>query len=323
MSTNAQQTEGPTPAPTLQIAEARAFFKEWLTIPFKAYSVQHLPSETTYTVRDEIIAVDDGSFSVRCIVPVGDDEHETFPVLVYIHGGGWSSGDVELDDYHLRKVAVDLKLSIVNVNYRLAPEHPFPTAVNDGLAALKWIVSNAPLLKANLSKGFIISGHSAGANLSTVLSHEARDDPFFRGPGRQLTGQLLREPMVIHPDFHPEELKAELRSIEEHPPPPVVRAVMEFYNPDPLDPRFSPLLYPSHVGVPRAYVQGMGLDSFRDDARVYVKALRQAGVESKYTEYPGVSHGFHYSTPETEIAVKVRADLEEGLKWLLGRESSL
>ncbi len=108
MSTNAQQTEGPTPAPTLQIAEARAFFKEWLTIPFKAYSVQHLPSgefptitstnapfinnltsaETTYTVRDEIIAVDDGSFSVRCIVPVGDDEHETFPVLVYIHGGG-------------------------------------------------------------------------------------------------------------------------------------------------------------------------------------------------------------------------------------------
>lgn len=70
---------------------------------------------------------------------------------------------------------------------------------------LSQVVSNAPLLKADLSKGFIVTGHSAGANLCAVLAHEARDDPFFSGPGRQLTGQLLREPMVIHPDFYPEE----------------------------------------------------------------------------------------------------------------------
>ncbi|KAL1942628.1 hypothetical protein VTO73DRAFT_4868 [Trametes versicolor] len=322
MTTTAQQAEGPAPAPT-SIAEARAFFVDWLTTPFKAYSAKHLPSEAAYTVQDRTISVDDGEFSVRCVVPVVEDKQETFPVLVNVHGGGWSSGDVELDDYHLRKVAVDLKLSVVNVNYRLAPEHPFPTPVNDGLATLKWVVSNASLLKADLSKGFIVTGHSAGANLSAVLAHEARNDPFFRGPGRQLTGQLLREPMVIHPDFYPGEWKADLRSIEEHPPPPVVRAVLEFYNPEPLDPRFSPLLYPSHTGVPRAYVQGMELDSFRDDARVYVKALRRDGVDTKYTEYPGVSHGFHYSTPKTEMAVKVRADLVEGLKWLLGRESNL
>ncbi|KAL1942629.1 hypothetical protein VTO73DRAFT_4869 [Trametes versicolor] len=299
-------------APT-SIAETRTFFEEWLTVPFKAYSAKHLPSETAYTVQDETISVEDGQFGVRYIVPVVENEHETFPVLVYMHGGGWSAGDLELDDYHLRKVSVDLKISIVNVDYRLAPEHPFPTAVNDGLATLKWVVSNTPLLKADLSKGFIVCGHSAGGNLASVLAHEARDDPFFSGPGRQLTGQLLREPMVIHPDVYPEELK------EEPPLPPIVHTVLAFYNPDPLDPRFSSLLYPSHSGVPRAYVQSMELDS----GGVYVKALRQAGVEAKYKKYLGADHGFHYGTPETELAVKVRADMVEGLKWLLGRESNI
>lgn len=107
MSTTAQQAEGPAPAPT-SIAEARAFFVDWLTTPFKAYSAKHLPSgefpiitltnarvendfvfvETAYTVQDKTISVDDGEFSVRCIVPVVEDAQETFPVLVNVHGGG-------------------------------------------------------------------------------------------------------------------------------------------------------------------------------------------------------------------------------------------
>lgn len=107
MSTTAQQSEGPAPAPT-SIAEARAFFVDWLTTPFKAYSAKYLPSgesptitltnalleynfvclETAYNVQDKTISVDDGEFSVRCIVPVVEDEQETFPVLVNVHGGG-------------------------------------------------------------------------------------------------------------------------------------------------------------------------------------------------------------------------------------------
>lgn len=107
MSTTAQQAEEPAPAPT-SIAEARAFFVDWLTTPFKAYSAKHLPSgefptitstsalvennlisvDTAYTVQDKTISVDDGEFSVRCIVPVVEDAQETFPVLVNVHGGG-------------------------------------------------------------------------------------------------------------------------------------------------------------------------------------------------------------------------------------------
>ncbi|EIW58422.1 uncharacterized protein TRAVEDRAFT_124132, partial [Trametes versicolor FP-101664 SS1] len=285
-----------------------------------------LSAENAYDVQDRKVPVDDGEITVRCIVPVVADERETFPVLVNMHGGGWSVGSVELDDYFLRKVAVDLKLSIVNVDYRLAPECPFPTAVIDCLAALKWTASNTALLKGDLSKGFLVCGHSAGANLAVVLAHEARDDPFFQGPGRQLTGQIIREPLVIHPDAYPEKLKSEMRSMEENKHmPPLTRATADFvvgvYNPIRSDPRFSPLLYASHRGLPRAFVQGMALDILRDDARVYAKALREAGIECRHIEYPGVSHGFHYNYPAIKTAIKVREDLVQGIKWVLSKDS--
>lgn len=67
------------------------------------------------------------------------------------------------------------------------------------------VVQNKPLLKADLTKGFLVGGHSAGASLAAVVVHEARDDPFFSGPGRQLTGQVIREPLVIHPEVYPDE----------------------------------------------------------------------------------------------------------------------
>ncbi|KAI0364164.1 hypothetical protein BV20DRAFT_974744 [Pilatotrama ljubarskyi] len=306
------------------IAEARAEFDQGVTAAFKAYLQPSLPPDSAYTVRDEIVDVDGGQISVRCLVPVVEDERETFPVFVNIHGGGWSVGTVELDDYFLRILCDKLKMSVVNVEYRLAPEHPFPTPVDDCFAALKWTVLNTPLLKADLKKGFIVGGHSAGANLSAVLAHMARDDPFFQG--RQLTGQLLREPMVVHPDAYPEDLKSELGSMKENADVPPLSAdtimlLYGLYGAPPSDPRFSPLLYPSHRALPRAYIQAMALDPLRDDALVYDKVLRAACVETKLVMFPGVSHDFHYNFPAISLAAKVREDVVEGLKWLLGREA--
>ncbi|EIW57076.1 uncharacterized protein TRAVEDRAFT_49886 [Trametes versicolor FP-101664 SS1] len=314
------------PAHRLTIAETRAHFDHHVAGPFRAYLEPLLPSESTYTLRDETVAVEDGEIIVRNVVPVVEDERETFPVLVNIHGGGWSVGSIGLDDYFLRKLSVDLKLITVNVQYRLAPEHPFPTAVDDCLAALKWVVQNTPLLKADLTKGFLVSGQSAGANLAAALAHETRDDPFFAGPGRQITGQVIREPLVIHPDAYPEDLKPSLLSMEGNKyMPPLPRSVIElligYYNPPPTNPRFSPLLYPSHAGVARAFVQGMELDPLRDDARAYAAALEAAGVAVRHLEYPGVSQGFYYIYPAIKIAAKVREELVEGIQWLLGQEA--
>ncbi|KAL1938393.1 hypothetical protein VTO73DRAFT_11633 [Trametes versicolor] len=320
----APPSDGPPHVPT--IAELRAHFDRYVAGPFITYQKPLLPAESAYTLRDQKVAVEGGEITVRTVVPVAEDEHETFPVLVSIHGGGWSVGSVDIDDYFLRKLTVDLKLTTVNVEYRLAPEHPFPTAGNDCLAALKWAVQNTPLLKADLTKGFLVGGHSAGANLAAVLAHEARDDPFFAGPGRQLTGQVIREPCSIHPDAYPEEWKSTLRSMEENkdmPPLPraIVEALINFYKPSPTDPRFSPLLYASHAGVPPAFVQGIELDPLRDDARAYADALAAAGVSVRHIQYPGVSHGFHYNYPTIKIAVKVREEVVQGIRWLLGQEA--
>ncbi|OJT04385.1 AB hydrolase superfamily protein B1A11.02 [Trametes pubescens] len=314
------------PAHRLTIAETRAHFDRHVAGPSRAYLEPLLPAESTYTLQDETMVVVGGEIIVRTVVPVVEDEGETFPVLVNIHGGGWSVGSIGLDDYFLRKLSVDLKLTTVNVEYRLAPEHPFPTAVDDCLAALKWVVQNTLLLKADLTKGFLVGGQSAGANIAAVLAHETQDDPFFAGPGRQLTGQVIREPCVIHPDAYPEELKPSMLSMEENKDmPPLPRSVIEllisYYNPPPTDPRFSPLLYPSHAGVAPAFVQGMELDPLRDDARAYAAALEAAGVAVRYLEYPGVSQGFHYIYPAITIAVKVRAELVQGIQWLLGKKS--
>ncbi|KAI0776522.1 Alpha/Beta hydrolase protein [Trametes elegans] len=306
------------------IDEMRAFFDSFVGVPYKAYYQRFLPSRESYIVKDYSVPVKGGEITARVVVPVVEDSNETFPVFVHYHGGGWSLGDVDVDDYALRRLAVDFKLSVVNVGYRLAPEHVFPTAPEDCFAALKWTAENTTLIKGDLGKGFIVGGHSAGANLSAVVAHEARDDPFFEG--RRLTGQLLREPSVVHPATYPENLKSEFRSFEENKdiqplPSATIIGMFDRYQPDVSDPRFAPLLYPSHAGLPRAFVHAMALDPLRDDGVVYAKVLQEAGVETRLEVYPGVSHGFHYNYPTISAAEKVREGAVNGLKWLLRRES--
>ncbi|KAI0655775.1 Alpha/Beta hydrolase protein [Cubamyces menziesii] len=304
--------------PPSTVTEARVIFDKFFVSAQNTFLEPHLPP-------DQLIPVDGGEISARCLVPVVDDDSETFPVLLYIHGGGFSLGGIEMDDYTLRIRCVQHKISIVNVAYRLAPEHPFPTPVNDCYAALKWTASNVSLLRGDLSKGFLIGGESAGANLSAVLAHMARDDPFFEG--RRLTGQYLCEPNICHYAAYPESLKPMFRSVEGFPAMPTLsRQAIEryyrWYNAPPSDPRFSPLLYPSHQGLPRTYIQAMELDPLRDDAFVYTEVLREAGVETKMDLNRGVTHAFYSCFPALAAAARVRENAERGFEWLLRREQS-
>ncbi|KAI0665530.1 Alpha/Beta hydrolase protein [Trametes maxima] len=313
------------PAPTqlpLTIEELRALTNA-TTAALRAYEEPRLPPASAYVVKDVTIpATGGGEFSVRTVVPVVEDPDETFPVLVNLHGGGWSVATADIDDYFLRRLSVELKLSTVNVDYRLAPEHPFPAGLDDALSALKWTVTNAAALKADLSKGFLVGGESSGGNVAAVVSLLTRDDPFFKE--HPLTGQLLREPMVIHPDLYPENLKSELRAMEEHNDAPLmtregIDLMIKWYNAPKADPRFSPLLAPSHKGLPRAFIQVMGVDMLRDDGIVYGKVLKEAGVETKVDLHPGLLHGFYYYFPALEVSEKVRVAVKEGVEWLLRR----
>ncbi|KAI0824332.1 Alpha/Beta hydrolase protein [Trametes gibbosa] len=286
----------------------------------EAYHQKKLPPASTYAVEDKKIAVENGTIRARCVIPTCTSTDATFAVLVWFHSGGWVVGTPEQDDNHLRSVAVELQIAVVNVDYRLAPEHPFPIGLNDAYSSVKWVAENADTLHVSLAKGFIVGGDSAGANIATTCAHLARDDCFFAG--RPLTGQLVREPAVVHPDACPPEYQAELLSLELFKDGPLLtkaallqcRALLQA---PPIEPRISPLLFPSHAALPPVFLTYNGADPLRDDGKLWARVLREAGVAVKDVLYPGVPHGFYYSFPEIGLGKKADQDLRDGLRWLL------
>ncbi|KAI0643502.1 Alpha/Beta hydrolase protein [Trametes meyenii] len=291
-----------------------------LIADFKKYYEERLPPASSYRVEHKNIPVEGGTIVLRCIIPAGAEDG-SYPVLVWYHGGAWIMGDIEMDDNHLRCLAVDLQIVTVNVDYRLAPEYPFPIGINDSFASLKWVAENASSIQVSLAKGFLIGGDSAGSNIAAVLAHLARDDPVFSDC--KVTGQCLRQPSV-HPDHHPYRHRSEPRSIELFKDGPILtregllqcRALLGA----PLDdPRASPYHFPSHAGLPRAFITRNGHDGLRDDGRLWEEVLRDAGVETRAVEYEGFPHGFYYAFPQISLAVKMDRDMREALRWLLGR----
>ncbi|ESK96662.1 esterase lipase [Moniliophthora roreri MCA 2997] len=225
----------------------------------------------------------------------------------------------------MKTTSVDLRVSVVNCEYRLAPEYPFPTAVNDALAALKYVASHPEEFSASLKKGFIVAGASAGGNLAAVLSHLARDDSFFQD--KPVTGQHLQVPMVCHPAAYPEKYKSSLLSMEQIKDAPGLTRedigdIIGWYAGTPEDPKFSPLLLSSHQGLPPAFIQVCGLDPLRDEGLLYEKVLKEAGVPTRLEVYPGVMHGFNAFYASIGQAAKWRKDCTEGLTWLLQQQSN-
>ncbi|THV05703.1 hypothetical protein K435DRAFT_712358 [Dendrothele bispora CBS 962.96] len=289
-----------------------------------------LPSELEYEINDYMINVADGSGTqvlARNIIPRKKTPDESFPLLFWTHGGGWSAGHADLDDPFLKILCAKLRISVVNCEYRLAPEHPFPTGLNDCYAVLKHVAGNMTQFSASLRKGFIVAGASSGANFSAVLALRARDDPFFEG--KPLTGQLLLVPSVIHKDAYselPEEFRSRLLSLEQNANAPGfgicdLNMSNSSYKAPPLDPYVSPLLASSHKGLPPVFIQVAGFDPLRDDGFLYEKVLKDNGVSTRLIAYPGVPHGILYSFPQTKVGKKFRKDLEGGLQWLLNFSS--
>ncbi|KAJ7710411.1 alpha/beta hydrolase fold-domain-containing protein [Mycena rosella] len=281
-----------------------------------------LPAESSYRVRNLDLPVDGGTIAIRCIQPIARNDEDSFPLVVWFHGGGWVCGDLDIDDFHLRIISVELRISIVNVDYRLAPEHPFPTGLNDCYAALKWTAVNAAELSGAPAKGFLIGGVSAGAHYAAIVGHRARDDVFFQST--PLTGQILQIPAAVHIAGYPERFKADLLSIEQNKDAPMLnKANCEFFwnclQATLSDPEASPLIL-QHEGLAPAYIQVAGLDPLRDEGLLYERLLRESGVKIKLDVYPGVPHGFHRLP--LAASKKWETDFRTGLRWLLSGHSA-
>jgi acetyl esterase/lipase len=222
-----------------------------------------------------------GDIPVRVYSPDGAADGAR-PLILYFHGGGFVFGDLRMGDWLCGNVAATVGAVVVSVDYRLAPRFPFPVPVDDSYAALEWAAANAGELGAGGPIG--VMGESAGANLSAVLCLLARD----RG-GPVISHQvLLYPPTDMTNTSHP----AGASSMFLSGPEMVAYRKLYLGDNDPSDIRVSPLLAPDHSGLPPALIQVGEHDPLRDDAIRYTEALRAAGVPVRFTEYPGMPHGY-------------------------------
>ena len=207
------------------------------------------------------------------------------PVLVFFHGGGWVIGDLDSHDVVCRKLADEGRLIVISVDYRLAPEHKFPAAVDDAIAATKWIADNAKQLGIDASR-LSVGGDSAGGNLAAVVAIAARD-----GNGPAIAGQVLIYPATDFAMTHPSHSEPETSILLTHS---VIKWFKDHYlgDADINDWRASPARATTLQGLPPAYVLTAGADPLRDEGDEYAERLKQAGVAVTYRHFPGQFHGF-------------------------------
>ncbi|KAI1378957.1 alpha/beta-hydrolase [Hypoxylon crocopeplum] len=212
--------------------------------------------------------------------------------LVYrMHGGGHVVGRHEVDGAENVYAATNPNIVVASVDYRLAPEFPFPRQGDDCYDGLLWCKKNSKVLGIDPEK-IIVAGSSAGANLAAALAIMARDDGITG-----IIAQVLHFPAVCHPKYFPRD-KYEFGSYIQDADNCVLstrrlEAFLDAYNPNSVpDHRHSPLLAASHANLPPALIQCAGVDILRDDAFAYAEALKAAGVDVEIYGYKGVPHCF-------------------------------
>ncbi len=207
------------------------------------------------------------------------------PTIVYLHGGGWVVGDLDSHDAVCRQIAVGSGCNIVSIDYRLAPEHPFPAAIDDAVAAFRWVRDHPE--RTDIPEAVAIMGDSAGGNLAAVASMVVRDSgdslPLAQGLIYPVTDVRMNQPSIT--SFADGYF--------------LTRADMEWYrghySPSPdlwRHPHVSPLLAADHRGLPPTAIWTAGFDPLRDEGMAYAQVLRDSGVPVLERCYTDQVHGF-------------------------------
>jgi acetyl esterase len=263
---------------TLIAAEARRSYREGRL----ALAPPRVAIEET---RDFSFPGTAGGVNARYYRPLGEKPGEALPVAVYFHGGGWVCGDLDTHDSVCRGIAVYGRCAVVAIDYRMGPEHKFPAAVEDAIAAVKWVSANADALQVDASR-LAVAGESAGGNLAAVAAIALRES------GPAIAMQVLVYPVV--------DQASNTGSLERFASGySLTRELLRWYQKqylrderDRADWRASPLLARDHSRLPQAYILTAGFDPLLDEGQAYADRLRHAGVSVVYECFEGMIHGF-------------------------------
>lgn len=257
--------------------------------------------------RDLMIDGAEGEIPARLYTPAG--AAQTTPGLVYFHGGGFVIGDLETHDGHCRRLAAFGGVRVLAVDYRLAPEHPFPASHDDAVAATRWAIDHAAEIGFDPAR-VAVGGCSAGGNLAASVAIDLRGDPAHR-----VAFQLL-----LYPGIWPE---AETQSRRDLDGPLLTREVLAWFEKHlaadghPQISRVSLSRVEDLSGLPPALVVTAGYDPLKDEGRDYAQRLRDAGVEAQHIEYADLVHDFYLlgdvSPAVIEAARETAAALQKAL----------
>jgi acetyl esterase len=267
------------PTHTLSVAEARAVYRD------RRSFAQPAPQDVAMT-QDLHASGPNGTVPLRLYRALGTMPEEVLPVLVYFHGGGWVIGDLDTHDVLCRELANLVRCAVVAVDYRMGPEHRFPAAVDDCIAATRWVHEHAGDLHVDATR-IAVGGDSAGGNLAAVVSlaaRESRDLP--------ITFQLLIYPATDQhrtSPSHTENGQGYLLTSD------TMAYFAGHYIADDAqfdDWRASPLLHDDLSNLPPALVITAGYDPLRDEGAAYAEKLTAAGNRASYVCFSREIHGF-------------------------------
>jgi acetyl esterase len=259
-------------------------------------------------VRDFTIPGPHGEIPVRLYAPRGLGDASG--LLVYFHGGGWVIGDLDTHDGHCRRMAVWAGVRVMAVDYRLAPEHPFPKGHDDALAAVTWAFDNAADLSVDAAR-IAVGGDSAGGNLAASVALDLKDDPKHR-----LAFQLLLYPVT--------QSGWETESRKTLDGPVLTFQAMRWFekllghagHPD------AHRVYPGEAkdlkGAAPALVVTAGHDCLKDEGAAYAERLTAAGVEARHVEYPALPHDFYIMADVSPAVAAAARETAAALKAAIG-----
>jgi acetyl esterase len=253
------------------------------------------PADPPAVARVSDIAIDGpgGDLPLRVYHP---NPGEELPALCFFHGGLWTLGTLDSIDEVCRRLARRARRVVVSVDYRLAPEHPFPAGLEDCVAAVEWVAAHGAALGADPTR-LAVGGTSAGGNLAAATCLFVRE---FDGP--EIEGQLLLYPML--------DSGLDASSLDERADGPLltrrdVAWAYETYLRSPVDrhnPFVSPVRADSLDGLPPALVVTAGFDPLRDEGAAYATALSDAGVPTRHDHEPAMPHGFLSLAADVDVA---------------------
>ncbi len=294
---------GQPPLETLSPAEARRLYA-------RNAAVLDLPPAPMASIEMRAVPGPAGPISIRLYSPPATGVPE--PLLVFFHGGGWVIGSIETHDRTCRALAAQAACRVASVEYRLAPEHPFPAAVDDAFAAWRAIAGDAAAWGAD-ERRIAIGGDSAGGSLTAAVCHLAKR---AGAPAPRL--QVLIYPSTDMSRDYPSHGRFGEGYL-------LTRDLRDWFGRHYLgskseraDPRASPLRFGEFRGLPPAHIQTAGYDPIQDEGIAYAEALAAAGVAVEHRHYPGLVHGYLQLAGYAKAARTALGDAASALRAAFG-----